>query len=48
MADLGIATSRKQKVFAVKETTEGELKFPSATDFIMPAGPATIKQTPTF
>ena len=48
MADLGIATSRKQKVFAVKETTEGTLKFPAATDFIMPAGPATIKQTPTF
>ncbi len=48
MADLGIATSRKQKVFAVKETVEGELKFPSAADFIMPAGPATIKQTPTF
>ena len=48
MADLGIATSRKQKVFAVRETTEGELKFPAATDFIMPAGPATIKQAPSF
>ncbi len=48
MADLGIATSRKQKVFAVKETTQGTLKFPSASDFIMPAGPATIKQTPAF
>lgn len=48
MADLGIATSRKQKVFAVKETTQGTLVFPSNTDFIMPAGPATIKQTPDF
>lgn len=48
MADLGIGTARKQKVFAVKETTSGTLAFPSASDFIMPAGPATIKQTPDF
>ena len=50
MADLGIGTARKQKVFAVKETTSGTLKFPASdgSDFIMPAGPATIKQTPDF
>ena len=48
MADLGIGTARKQKVFAVKESVAGTLAFPSASDFIMPAGPATIKQTPDF
>ena len=48
MADLGIGTARKQKVFAVKETTSGTLEFPTTNDFIMPAGPATIKQTPDF
>ena len=43
-----IALSRRQKVFAVLETTPGTLAFPTAADFIRPAGDATINQTPGF
>ena len=43
-----IGISRKQVVFAVKETTCGTLKFPAAIDFIRPAGLAIINQIPDF
>jgi hypothetical protein len=43
-----IGISRNQSVFAVKETTCGTLKFPSAIDFIRPAGLALINQVPEF
>jgi len=43
-----IGISRKQVVFAVKETTCGTLKFPAAIDFIRPAGLAIINQIPEF
>ena len=43
-----IALSRKTKVFAVIETVPGTISFPTAADFIMPAGDALINQTPAF
>lgn len=43
-----IALSRRQKVFAVEEVTPGTLVFPTAADFIRPAGDATLNQTPSF
>ena len=43
-----IGISRKQVVFAVKETTCGTLKYPAAIDFIRPAGLAIINQIPEF
>ena len=44
-----IAKSRKQRVFAVMETTAGTLMTPAgATDFIRPAGDAMMNQSPTF
>ena len=43
-----IGISRKQVVFAVKETTCGTLKFPAAIDFIRPAGLGIINQVPDF
>lgn len=43
-----IALSRKTKVFAVIETVPGTIAFPTAADFIMPAGDALINQTPAF
>lgn len=44
-----IALSRKQRVFAVVETTCGSLQFPSgSTDFVRPAGNAIINQAITF
>jgi hypothetical protein len=48
MACSDIGVSRKQTVFAVAETVCGTLQFPSATDFIIPAGNASINQTPEF
>lgn len=44
--DIGI--SRNQQVFAILEDTAGTLKFPSANDFIRPAGLALINQVPEF
>lgn len=43
-----IALSRRQKVFAVAEVTPGTLVFPTAADFIRPAGDAVMNQTPAF
>lgn len=43
-----IALSRKTKVFACIETTPGVIAFPTAADFVMPAGDATINQVPAF
>jgi hypothetical protein len=43
-----IGLSRKQRVFAVLETTMGTLEFPSAANFIRPAGNAVINQNPEF
>ena len=48
MACENIGISRSQVVFAVKETTCGTLKFPTAIDFIRPAGLAIINQVPEF
>jgi hypothetical protein len=44
--DIGLA--RKQKVFAVKETVEGTLEFPSDADLIRPAGTAVMNQSPDY
>jgi hypothetical protein len=46
MSDIGIA--RKQRIFAVLETTKGTLEFPAATDFIRPAGNGVMNQVPEF
>jgi hypothetical protein len=46
MTDIGI--SRKQKVFAVLETTRGTLEFPTWQDVVLPAGNAVMNQTPDF
>lgn len=43
-----IGLSRKHKVFVVKESTTGTLKFPASTDLVLPAGNATINQNPEF
>lgn len=43
-----IGLSRKQKVFVKKETTVGTLIFPATGDLILPAGNASINQTPEF
>lgn len=43
-----IGLSRKHKVFVVKETTPGTLKFPEDGDLVLPAGNATINQNPEF
>ena len=43
-----IALSRRQSVFAVKEVTTGTLVFPTAADYIRPAGDAVLNQTPAF
>lgn len=43
-----IALSRRQSVFAVKETVPGTLVFPTAADYIRPAGDAVLNQTPAF
>ena len=43
-----IGISRSQVVFAAKETTKGTLVFPTAIDFIRPAGLALINQVPEF
>lgn len=43
-----IALARRQKVFAVLETTPGTLVFPTAADYVRPAGDALITQTPGF
>jgi len=48
MSSGDIARSRKQRVFAVLETTRGTLKFPATSDFIAPAGNAIMNQSPTF
>lgn len=46
---MGIGIARKQRVFATKEHTKGALTFPNGTtDFIRPAGNATINQDPSF
>ena len=45
---MGIGISRKQRVFAVLETTQGAVKFPAAANFIRPAGDAIINQSPDF
>lgn len=46
---MGIGLSRKQRVFTTIEHTKGALTFPNgATDFIRPAGNATINQDPSF
>jgi hypothetical protein len=46
MTDIGLA--RKQRVFAVMETTAGTLVFPAAANFIRPAGNAVMNQSPAF
>lgn len=46
MSDIGLA--RRQKVFAVVEDVKGTLKFPAASDYVLPAGNAVINQTPSF
>jgi hypothetical protein len=43
-----IGLARKHKVFVVKETTTGTLKFPADGDLILPAGNAKINQNPEF
>lgn len=48
MGGTGIALSRRQIVFAAKETTPGTLVFPVAADAVRPAGDATVTQTPSF
>ena len=45
---MGIGVSRKQRVFAVVESTVGTLVFPATADFIRPAGDAVLNQTPAF
>lgn len=45
-SDIGL--SRKQTVFAVKESTLGTLLFPSANDYVIPAGNAVMNQNPSF
>lgn len=48
MATQGIGLLREQQVFVVKETTSGTIAYPAATDFIVAAGMATLKQTEAF
>jgi len=48
MACENIGISRNQVVFAAKESVCGTLVFPSAIDFIRPAGLALINQIPEF
>lgn len=48
MAISEIGLSRRQRVFVVLEDTTGTLKFPSASDFIRPAGNAVMNQNPDF
>ena len=43
-----IGISRSQVVFAVQESVRGTLVFPTAIDFIRPAGLAIINQVPEF
>ena len=45
---MGIGVSRKQRVFAVVETTLGSFTFPATADFIRPAGDAILNQNPAF
>lgn len=45
---VNIASARKQEVFAILEDTAGTLKFPSATNLILPAGNAVMNQQPAF
>jgi hypothetical protein len=42
------AIARKQKIFAVKETTVGTLAHPASSNFIIGAGYASIIQQPNF
>lgn len=48
MATQGIGLLREQEVFVVKETTPGTIAYPTAGDYIVAAGMATIKQTEAF
>lgn len=48
MTTEAIGISRSQVVFAAKETDKGTLVFPTAIDFIRPAGLALINQVPEF
>lgn len=48
MSNNTIAKSRRQKVFVVLEDVPGALQFPTATDLVLPAGDATMNQTPQF
>lgn len=43
-----IGSPRKQIVFVKEETTTGTLAWPTTTDFILPAGSASMNQTPEF
>lgn len=43
-----IALSRKTKIFAVIETTPGVIAWPTAADFVMPAGDSSLNQVPAF
>lgn len=43
-----IGIARKQRVFAVEETTEGTLQQATASTFIRPAGNAVMNQNPAF
>jgi len=45
---MGIGVSRKQRVFAVVESTVGTIVFPATADFIRPAGDAVLNQNPGF
>lgn len=46
MSDIG--KSKKQRVFAIRETTAGTLKVPAAANFIRVAGDAVVNQNPSF
>ena len=48
MTTEAIGISRSQVVFAVQEAARGTLVFPTAIDFIRPAGLALINQVPEF
>lgn len=43
-----VAVRRAHKCFVVPETTKGTLAVPSAGDYIIPVGIATLKQNPSF
>jgi len=43
-----IGVARKQRVFAVLESTTGTLEWPSSADVIRPAGDAVMNQSPAF